>query len=146
MVWAEKPMHICTINLDKGAKHIQWGSLQKTVLEKLDCYRQKNEMRSLSYCCCLVAKSCPTLLWPHGISPWDLSMDFPWDFPLSMGFSRQEYWRALSFPYPEDLANLGIEPMSLALAGGFFTTEPLGKLMILYHTQKTTQNVLKTWM
>ena len=46
---------------------------------------------------------------------------------LSMGFPRQEYWSGLPFPFPGDLPNSGIEPMSLAspaLAGGFFTTEP----------------------
>ena len=39
-----------------------------------------------------------------------------------MGFSRQEYWGGLPFPIPRDLPNTGIEPMSPALAGGFFTT------------------------
>ncbi|CAN0491905.1 unnamed protein product [Rangifer tarandus platyrhynchus] len=45
--------------------------------------------------------------------------------PLSMGFSRQEYWSGLPCPPPGDLPNPGIEPASLmspALAGGFFTT------------------------
>ena len=45
--------------------------------------------------------------------------------PLSMGFSRQEYWSRLPCPPPGALPNPGIEPtslMSLALAGGFFTT------------------------
>ena len=45
--------------------------------------------------------------------------------PLSMGFSRQEYWSGLSCPPPGDLPEQGIEPVSLtspALAGGFFTT------------------------
>ena len=45
--------------------------------------------------------------------------------PLSMGFSRQEYWSGLPFPPPGDLSDLGIEPVSLrspALASGFFTT------------------------
>ena len=44
--------------------------------------------------------------------------------PLSMGFSRQEYWSGLPCPPPEDLPNPGIEPVSLtspALAGKFFT-------------------------
>ena len=44
--------------------------------------------------------------------------------PLSMGFSRQEYWSGLPFPSPGDLPNPGIEPMSLmfpALAARFFT-------------------------
>ena len=47
--------------------------------------------------------------------------------PLSMEFSRQEYWNGLPFPIPGDLLDLGIEPTSPALAGGFFTTEPPGK-------------------
>ena len=44
--------------------------------------------------------------------------------PLSMGFSRQEYWNGLPCSPPGDLLNLGIEPTSLmfpALAGRFFT-------------------------
>ena len=50
-----------------------------------------------------------------------------------MEFSRQEYWSELSFPSPEDPPDPGISyikpasPVSPALAGGFFTTEPLGK-------------------
>ena len=47
--------------------------------------------------------------------------------PLSMGFPRQEYWSGLSFPSPGNLPDPRIKPMSPALAGGFFTTEPPGK-------------------
>ena len=50
--------------------------------------------------------------------------------PLSMGFSKKEYWSRLSFPSPEDLPDPGIKPaslMSLALAGRFFTLVPPGK-------------------
>ena len=45
--------------------------------------------------------------------------------PLSMGFSRQEYWNGLPCPPPGDLPNPRIKPVSPrspALAGGFFTT------------------------
>jgi len=42
-----------------------------------------------------------------------------------MGFPRQEYWRGLPFPSPGDLPDSGIKLMSPALAGGFFTAEPL---------------------
>ena len=45
--------------------------------------------------------------------------------PLSMGFSRQEYWRGLPCPPPGDLLDPRIKPVSLvspALAGWFFTT------------------------
>ena len=47
--------------------------------------------------------------------------------PLSMGFSRQEYWSALLFPTPGNLPNPGMEPVSPALAGGFFITAPPGR-------------------
>ena len=43
-----------------------------------------------------------------------------------MGFSRQESWSGLPFPAQGGFLDPGIEPMSLmslALAGGFFTTE-----------------------
>ena len=43
--------------------------------------------------------------------------------PLSIGFSRQEYWSGLPFPSPGDLPDPGTEPTSLlspSLAGGFF--------------------------
>ena len=45
--------------------------------------------------------------------------------PLSVGFSRQEYWSGLLFPPPGDLLDPGIKPSSLmspALAGRFFAT------------------------
>ena len=45
--------------------------------------------------------------------------------PLSVGFSRQEYWSGLPFPSPGDFPDSRIKPTSLmspALAGGFFTT------------------------
>ena len=51
-------------------------------------------------------------------------LETPWtvagQVPLSMGFSRQEFWSGLPFPSLGDLPNPGIEPMSLespALAG-----------------------------
>ena len=52
--------------------------------------------------------------------------------PLSMGFSRQEYWSRLPGPPPKDLPDPGTELTSLvppALASGFLTTVPLGKPM-----------------
>ena len=47
--------------------------------------------------------------------------------PVFMGFPRQGYWSGLPFPDPGDLPNPRIKPVSPALAGGFFTTEPPGK-------------------
>ena len=54
--------------------------------------------------------------------------------PLSMGFSRQEYWNGLPFLSPGDLPHPGMGPVSPALAGRFFTTsatwEALSKIVI----------------
>ena len=47
--------------------------------------------------------------------------------PLSMGFSRQEYWSRLPFPSPGDLPNPGIELRSPALQEGALLSEPPGK-------------------
>ncbi|CAN0469222.1 unnamed protein product [Rangifer tarandus platyrhynchus] len=61
-------------------------------------------------------QSCPTLCNP---------MDWNLQAPLSMGFSRQEYWCGLPCPPPEDLPDSGIKLtplMSPAFAGGFFIT------------------------
>ena len=78
------------------------------------------------------------LLWTPGLQNWwwwwfsrSIVADSfnPWavtcQAPLSMGFSRQQYWSGLSFLPPEDFPIPGIEPESLSsptLAGGFFTT------------------------
>ena len=47
--------------------------------------------------------------------------------PLSMEFSRKEYWSGLPFPSPGDLPNPGIEPGCPALQADSLPTEPLGK-------------------
>ena len=68
-------------------------------------------------------RTCPG----HPLSVPSLSciqlFETPWTHqaPLSMGFSRQEYWSGLPFPPPGDFPDPGIEPVSPALAGGFFT-------------------------
>ena len=46
--------------------------------------------------------------------------------PLSMGFSRQEYWSGLPFPSPGDLPDPGIEPRFPALQADTLTSEPPG--------------------
>ncbi|KAM7230968.1 hypothetical protein CapIbe_018458, partial [Capra ibex] len=43
------------------------------------------------------------------VTPWTLARQAP----LSMGFSRQEYWSGLPFPSPGDLPDPGIDPASL---------------------------------
>ena len=66
------------------------------------------------------ARSCPTLAAPSTYPP----------APLSMEFSRHEYWSGLPLPSPGDLPDPGTETttaVSPALAGGFLTPEPPGK-------------------
>ena len=45
------------------------------------------------------------------VTPWTVA----YQAPLSMGFSRQEYWSGLPLPSPGDLPNPGIEPRSSTL-------------------------------
>ena len=59
----------------------------------------------------------------NSVTPWTIAHQDP----LSMEFSRQEYWIWLPFPSPGDLPDPEIEPRSPALAGRVFTTEPPGK-------------------
>ena len=62
------------------------------------------------------------------VTPWTAAHQAP----LSLGFSRHEYCSGLPCPSPGDLPDPGIKPtspVSPALAGGFFTTEPPGKLL-----------------
>ena len=56
---------------------------------------------------------------PYSATPWTVASQAP----LSVGFPRQGYGSGLPFPFPEDLPNPWVEPISLtspALAGGFF--------------------------
>ena len=97
--------------------------------------------------CSLVAQSCPTL-----VTPWTVALQGP----LSMQFSRQEYWNELPFPPPEDLPDPGFKPKcpaSPALAGGFFTTEPPGELpkpvremLLVYHFRDSKTEALQGQM
>ena len=66
----------------------------------------------------LVAKSCATL-----VTPWTVA----YQVPLSVGFSRQEYWNGLPFPSPGDPHDPGIKPWSPALQADSLPTESPGK-------------------
>ena len=67
-----------------------------------------------------VAQSCPTLCD---------SVDVACQAPPSKGFSRQEYWSGLPFPFPGDLPNPGMEPGPPALEADALTSEPPGKII-----------------
>ena len=64
--------------------------------------------------------SCVQLL----VAPWNAAHQAP----LSMGFPRQEYWSGLSFPFPGDLPEPGIQLVSPTLQVDSLPTEPPGKL------------------
>ena len=81
----------------------------------------------------LVTKSCLTLA-----APWTVACQSP----LSMGFSRQEYWSGLSFPSPEDLPDPGIKPMSLALQGDSLPPVLLGSPLLFYFLISTYVKLL----
>ena len=71
----------------------------------------------------------------HSATPWTIAHQAP----PSMGFSRQDCWSVLPFPFPPpgELPDPGIEPMSLespvsaALAGILFATVQSGKPLIM---------------
>ena len=75
--------------------------------------------------------------------------------PLSMGFSRQEYWSGLPCPPPGDLPNPGTELTSLmspALAGVFSNTSATGKTYVGYTywyftiLESSTGKILSYWL
>ena len=77
-----------------------------------------------------------SLQWCPTLCPIQTLWTVAHQTPLSMGFSRQEYWSGLPCLPPGDLHDPGIEPVSLtstAMAGGFFTTRASWEARV-YHT------------
>ena len=81
-------------------------------------------------------KPCPHITVYKDIHLWNImqscttlcdAMDCSPPSSLVYGIFRQEYWSGLPIPSAGDLPDPGIEPVSSALAGGFFTPEPAGK-------------------
>ena len=60
-------------------------------------------------------------------TPWTVA----YQAPLSMGFSRQEYWSVLPFPSPGDLPNPGFKPWSPALQTDALPSKPPGRVLFL---------------
>ena len=89
---------------------------------------QGNDDLHVHFICAKSLHLCPSLQMDTNLFQiWTVASQAP----LSMGFSRQEYWSGLPFPSPGGLLNPGIEPVSSALAGRFLQqvlpTEPPGK-------------------
>ena len=102
--------------------------LWKALLDSTDKHpvppRRIQSLEQVEPCDCIV------------LSPWEDKSKIFWSgiwecqAPLSMGFSRQEYWSGLPFPSPGDLLDPGIKPrspVSPALADGFVTTSTTWK-------------------
>ena len=66
--------------------------------------------------------SCFSHVWLF-VTPWTVALQAP----LSMRFSKQEYWNGFPCPPPGDLPDPGIEPTSSALQASSLPTEPPGK-------------------
>ena len=84
----------------------------------------------LSRFSCVRLFATPWTVACHGLQAMDRGQP-----PLSMEFSRKEYWNGLPFPSPGDLPNPGIEPRSPALQADALSSEPPGKL------KKNTHNI-----
>ena len=106
---------------------------------------QKNKIYPSSWISCIHDIYICVCVCIHGVSEvkspsrvWLLAT--PWTVayqaPLSMEFSRQEYWSGLPFPSPEDLPNPGIEPGSPALQADALPSEPPGKHVYMEATIK----------
>ena len=77
-------------------------------------YMFQYQIMPFPVCVCSVAQLCLTF--------WDTMDYIAHQAPLSMTFSRQEYWSGVPFPTPGNFSDSGIKPMSLvspALAGRF---------------------------
>ena len=84
--------------------------------------------------CVLVVRPCPTLC-----DPMDLTL------PLSVGFSRQEYWSGLPFPPAGDLLNPGIEPRSPVLQSDSLLSEPPGKPSLIPYLHSVCCSLRNFW-
>ena len=77
------------------------------------------------------------------------SLATPWmvanQAPLSMGFSRQEYWSGLPFPSPGNLPDPGIEPGAPALQAEALPSEPPEKPLQVTVSQVLTQEITSPW-
>ena len=88
---------------------IRGGSYMKFIFQTLNCPLKWSEVKSLSR------------VWLSA-TPWTVA----YKAPLSMEFSRQEYWSRLPFPSPGDLSDPGIEPGSPTLQADTLPSKPPG--------------------
>ena len=94
-----------------------------------------NHFKALCMHVCVLSRFSRVQLF---VTLWTVACQAP---PLSMGFSRQEYWSGLPFSSLEDLPNPGIELRSPALQADFLPSEPPGKPL----SAETHPQLSSTW-
>ena len=111
-----------------------WVFLLKPLRQKV--IKQANQCLNItlldslaSYVCVCV---CACMLSHSVVSDSLISWTVACQVPLSMGFSRQEYWSGLPFPTLGDFPHPGMEPGSPALQADSSPSEPPGKPISIY--------------
>ena len=126
--WAHPPVDLTQPNLCATSCPL-WTDAARSNLRKqmpkwtlgLDHQPADRQWEPNYYVAVIVLQS-PSCVWLF-VTPWTVAHQAP----LSMRFSRQEYWSGLPFSSPGDLSDQGIEPVPPALVGRFFTTKPPGE-------------------
>ena len=104
------------------ASSIQYNDQEKNSESKADRLKRKN-LKCLAWHMTSPALSCAVLSHSVFATPWTAARQAP----LSLGFSRQEYWSGLLRPPPGHLPDPGIKPTSLVLQVDCLPSEPPGK-------------------
>ena len=118
-----------SLNSSSVSKSIFWYGKSENLRPRMVTYAWLKLRMYVCVCVCVCVCACArgrvcTQLLSHVrlfATPWTITCQAP----LSMEFSRQEYWSGLPFPSPGDLPNPRIEPASLAspaLASSFITS------------------------
>jgi len=122
--WLFSPVEAISQTGTKGEEWVFW--MQK--LNDLRNVSDKDAMKSsprLMHACVLLSRFSHVQLFA---TPWTIAHQAP----LSMGFSRQEYWSGSPCPPPGDLPDTGIKPRSLALQEDSLPSEPPGKSLVFH--------------